>query len=114
MKLPEFDYDDLPDEMKQKISKEEFEIEPLTPQDDYKPKELDPGKDAYMNRKIIRTLDEYASLQKVYQNKKTTKKEKWKQIKQISRYHKSFLYAVKDLDRDPTTYYNQDSSNEDI
>jgi hypothetical protein len=63
-----------------------------------------------MNRKIVRTLDEYAALQKIYENKNSSKKEKWKQIKKVSRYHKSFLYAVKDLDRDPTTYYNTEVS----
>jgi hypothetical protein len=110
MKLPEFEYNDLPDEMKEKISEEDFEIEPLVSQDEYTPKQLDPGKDAYMNRKIVRTLDEYAALQKIYENKNSSKKEKWKQIKKVSRYHKSFLYAVKDLDRDPTTYYNTEVS----
>jgi hypothetical protein len=115
MKLPEFEYSDLPEEMKEKVSQEDFEIEPLTPQgENYTPKEVTPGKDAYMNRKIIRTLDEYAALQKVYQDKKTSKKEKWKQIKKVARYHKSFLYAVKDIDRDPTTYYNTHSPEGEI
>lgn len=107
MKLPEFEYKDLPEEMKEKISEEEFEIEPLVSQEDYKPN-LDPGKDSYMNRKILRTLDEYASLQKIYQDKTTSKKDKWKKIKKTARYYKSFLYAVKDIDRDPKTTYNSE------
>lgn len=107
MQLPEFEYKDLPDEMKEKVSEEDFEIEPLVSQDEYEPS-IDPGKDSYLNRKIVRTLDEYASLQKIYQDKGTSKKEKWKKIKKTARYYKSFLYAVKDLDRDPKTAYNSE------
>jgi hypothetical protein len=114
MELPDFKYEDLPEDMKEKLGPGEFVIEPLTPQDNYEPKEYDAGRDAYTNRKIIRTLDEYASLQKIYADKKTNKKQKWKKVKAVSRYYKSALYAIKDLDRDPTTYYNNDSPEGEI
>lgn len=110
MELPDIKYEDLPEEMKELIP-EDFEIEPLTPQDDYKPN-LDPGHDAYMNRKMVRTLDEYITLQKIHQNKNSSKQEKWKKVKQASRYYKSNLYAIKDLDRDPKTAYNEASFDE--
>lgn len=114
MELPDFKYEDLPEDMREKLGPGEIEIEPLSPQDDYNPKEVNPGKDAYTNRKIVRTLDEYASLQKIYADKSATKKQKWKKVKQTSRYYKSFLYAIKDIDRDPQAYYNTNSPEGEI
>jgi len=104
MDIPEFNYNELPKEMQEKVS-EDFEIEPLQSQDDYK-YEPKPGHDEYLNRKMIKTLDEYITLQKIHKNKESTKQEKWKKVKQASRYYKSNLYAVKNLDRDPRTAYD--------
>jgi hypothetical protein len=77
MKLPDVNWEDLPEEMKNKIPKEEFEIDPLTPQDEY-------------------------------EDKKSSGKTKWQKVKKISRYFKSSLYAVKELDRDPKDLYTKE------
>lgn len=55
-------------------------------------------------------MDELEALQKIHK-KELSKKETWKEVKKVAKYHKSFLYAVKDLDRDPKTYYNSEGEN---
>lgn len=106
MKLPDVNWEDLPEEMKTRISKEEFEIEPLTPQDEYEDK-TSLERHAYLDRKLMKNLDEYVALQKIHQDKKSSGKTKWQKVKKISRYFKSSLYAVKELDRDPKDLYTK-------
>jgi ribosomal protein S21 len=68
------------------------------------------SKEDYLNRKLHRQMDELEALQKIHK-KELSKKETWKEVKKVAKYHKSFLYAVKDLDRDPKTYYNSEGEN---
>lgn len=63
------------------------------------------SKDDYLNRKLTRQMDEIESLQNIHK-KELSKNETWKEVKKLQRYYKSSLYAIKDLDRDPKTYYN--------
>jgi hypothetical protein len=107
MKLPDVNWEDLPEEMKTRISKEEFEIDPLTPQDEYEDK-TSLERHAYLDRKLMKNLDEYVALQKIHQDKKSSGKTKWQKVKKISRYFKSSLYAVKELDRDPKDLYTKE------
>jgi hypothetical protein len=98
MQLPEFEKDKLPQEVQDYIGDGELEIEVLNDiKDDYQP-QITPEKNAYLDRKLLKSMDELVALQKI-QNKKLTKKEKWKEIKKVSRYFKSPLYEIKNLDK---------------
>lgn len=70
------------------------------------------SKDEYLNRKILRQLDEIEALEKIHK-KELSKGDTWKEMKKVSRYFKSSLYAIKTLDRDPNIPYNEDSSTEE-
>lgn len=70
------------------------------------------SKDEYLNRKILRQLDEIEALEKIHK-KELSKGDTWKEMKKVSRYFKSSLYAIKTLDRDPIIPYNEDSSIEE-
>lgn len=112
MKLPDVKWEDLPEEMKSKIPKEEFEIQPLTPQDEYESK-ITPERHAYLDRQLLKNLDEFTALQQIHQNKKLSSKGRWQKVKKISRYFKSSLYAIKELDRNPNTLYNDEVPEEE-
>ena len=107
MKLPDVNWEDLPEEMKNKIPKEEFEIEPLTPDSDYQGG-VSKERHAYLDRKLMKQMDEFIALQKLNQVKNASGKNKWQKVKKISRYFKSSLYAVKELDRDPKDLYTKE------
>jgi len=66
------------------------------------------SKDDYLTRKILKQMDEMEALQNIHK-KELGKKETWKQMKKVSRYYKSPLYAIKALDRGTNTSYNEDS-----
>ena len=102
MEIPEFNKDEIPQEVIDKVG-EDFEIVPLTTED-YKPL-VDKGRDDYLNRKVLKQLDEMQALDNVYK-KNLSKKETWKEIKKISRYFKSPLYTIKSLDRGTDGEYN--------
>ncbi len=97
MDLPEIKYEDLPEEMQQRIPEGEIEVESLVPQDNYIPNQ-DEGHSAVLNRKIYKTLEELKALQKIHSTD-STKHEKWKKTKKISRYYKSSLFEIKTLDK---------------
>lgn len=97
MDLPEIKYEDLPQEMQDRIPEGEIEVESLVPQDEYIPNE-DPGNSSYVNRKIYKTLEELKSLQKIHSTE-GTKQDKWKKTKKVSRYYKSSLFEIKTLDK---------------
>ena len=98
MNLPEFGKDEIPQEVIDKVG-EDFEIVPLNDIEDPKPT-VDKGKDDYLTRKVLKQLDEIGALENVYK-KNLSKQETWKEVKKVSRYFKSSLYAIKTLDRDP-------------
>jgi hypothetical protein len=102
MEIPEFNKDEIPQEVIDKVG-EDFEIVPLIPEN-YTPA-VDKGRDDYLNRKVLKQLDEMQALNNVYK-KNLSKQETWKEIKKISRYFKSPLYTIKSLDREETGEYN--------
>lgn len=105
MEIPEFSKDEVPQEIVDKVG-EDFEIVPLTTED-YKPV-VDKGKDDYLTRKVLRQLDEIEALENVYK-KNLSKQDTWKEVKKVSKYFRSSLYAVKTLDRETNLPYNQGS-----
>lgn len=66
------------------------------------------GRDEYLNRKILKQMDELGAIQKIHK-KDLSRKGTWKEMKKVSRYFKSSLYAIKTLDRGSEIPYNKDS-----
>lgn len=106
MELPEFDVDKMPKEVTDKLG-HDIEVVPLGNMDEYEPN-VDPGRDEYLTRKLLRQLDEMKALEKVH-NKKLSKKQTWKEVKKVARYFKSPLYQIKALDRGANVPYNTES-----
>jgi len=71
------------------------------------------GKDQYLTRKILKQMDELGAIQKIHK-KELGKKGTWKEMKKVSRYFKSSLYAIKTLDRGSELPYNTDSPEGEI
>lgn len=99
MNLPEFNKDEIPQEILDKVG-EDFEIIPLNNMEEYT-SNINPGKDAYLSRKVLRQLDEMQALENIHK-KSLSKKQTWGKVKKISKYFKSSLYAIKNLDRGET------------
>ncbi|UYA57480.1 hypothetical protein SCREM1_23 [Synechococcus phage S-CREM1] len=97
MDLPEIKFEDLPQEMQDRIPEGDIEVESLVPQDEYTPNE-DLSSSSYTTRKIYKTLEELKSLQKIHSTE-GTKQEKWKKTKKVARYYKSSLFEIKTLDK---------------
>lgn len=51
-----------------------------------------------LDRRLMRRADQLESLKKIYESG-SSRKENWKKVKKASRYFKSSLYAIKDMDR---------------
>lgn len=71
------------------------------------------SKDDYLTRKILKQMDELGAIQNIHK-KELGKKQTWREVKKVSRYFKSSLYAIKALDRGTTVPYNTDSPEGEI
>lgn len=55
-------------------------------------------KNKSLDRQLLRKADQLDALRQIYESG-SSRKENWKKVKKASRYFKSSLYAIKDMDR---------------